>query len=194
MRRATLALLLGGLGIAAAAPARAAAQSISVSVVKGPEEGRTAPDFSLPWATKDTIGAPEQPWSLYRTRGQVVVLAFYPRDFTTGCTAEWQAFRDQAADLFGDGVAVVGISVDSVETHQRFAQSLGLPFILLSDPSLKVIDKFGAKDKEYQIAKRMVYVIGKNGNVAYRDMRFRALEPKSYADLKKAVAAAVRAP
>jgi peroxiredoxin Q/BCP len=136
------------------------------------------------------VSSVDAPWNLFKTRGQVVVLAFYPRDFTNGCTAEWQAFRDQGAELFGEGVVVAGISGDSVETHQRFAQSIGMPYVLLSDPQLKVADRFGAKDKQYSVAKRVVYVVGKDGRVRYRDLDFRALDPQSYAKLKAAVAAA----
>src|SRR5690606_9906702 len=119
-------------------------------------------------------------------RGKVVVLAFYPRAFTPGCTAEMRTFADQYAELFGEDVAVVGISADSLETQQRFAASLGLPFRLLPDRDQKVAKRYGGADRE-GYNRRTVYVIDRQGRVAYADLRFRALEPASYRDLDRAV-------
>lgn len=154
-------------------------------LVDGPREGELAPDFSLPWASKDSVGG--EPWfGLTAQRGRVVVLAFYPKDFTSGCTAEMRTFTEQYADLFGEDVVVVGINADSLETHVRFAQSLGLPFRLLSDPDQQVARKYGsAGEKGYN--RRTVYVIDRKGRVAYTDLRFGALDPKAYRELKRAV-------
>jgi peroxiredoxin Q/BCP len=157
-------------------------------IVSGPREGDRAPDFSLPWASKDTAGV--DPWfSLSFQRGKVVVLAFYPKDFTSGCTAEMRTFGAQYEDLFGEDVVVVGISADSLQTHRRFAQSLGIPFRLLSDPDQAVSRKYGSADRN-GYNRRTVYVVDRKGRVAYADLRFGALDPKSYADLKAAVRAA----
>jgi peroxiredoxin Q/BCP len=155
-------------------------------LVSGPREGDRAPDFSLAWASRDTAGV--VPWfSLSAQRGKVVVLAFYPKDFTAGCTAEMKTFTEQYQDLFGgDDVVVVGINADSLTTHQRFAQSLGMPFRLLSDPDQRVSKQFGsAGDNGYN--RRTVYVIDRKGRVAYTDYRFGALDPKAYTALKDAV-------
>ena len=73
------------------------------------------------------------------------MIAFYPADFTKGCTAQMQTFADQYDTLFGPDVVVVGISTDSVQTHQRFASSLDLPFRLLADPDQEVARKYGSK-------------------------------------------------
>lgn len=159
-------------------------------LVDGPREGERAPDFSLPWASKDTTGGATW-FSLSGQRGRLVLLAFYPRDFTPGCTAELKTFTEQYADLFGDDVVVVGISADSLETHQRFAQSLNLPFRLLSDPDQKVSRKFGSADRN-GYNRRTVYLIDRNGRVSYSDLRFGALDPKAYTRLKAAVQAARR--
>lgn len=159
-------------------------------LVDGPREGERAPDFSLPWASKDTTGGASW-FSLSGQRGRIVLLAFYPRDFTPGCTAEMKTFTEQYADLFGDDVVVVGISADSLETHQRFAQSLNLPFRLLSDPDQKVSRKFGSADRN-GYNRRTVYLIDRNGRVSYTDLRFGALDPKAYTRLKAAVQAARR--
>ena len=142
MTKLTRALALLTLAAAPAAPLAAQATGTpppapagvgepTAGFVSGPLMGDRAPDFSLPWASVDGPGG-AQWWSLTGQRGKVVVLAFYPKDFTSGCTAEMQTFRDQYSTMFGDGVEVVGISADSVETHVRFAQSLGLPVRLLS--------------------------------------------------------------
>jgi peroxiredoxin Q/BCP len=158
-------------------------------VVSGPDAGQRAPDFQLPWASKDSIGLVEDDFVLRNFRGRTVVLAFYPADFTTGCTAEMKAFTDRYAELFGEGedVVVVGISADSLETHRRFAESLGVPFRLLSDPDQRVARLYGSKGDTRP--RRTVYVIGPDGDVKYRDMRFGALDPRSYENLKQAVQA-----
>jgi peroxiredoxin Q/BCP len=190
------ALSLAATGLCAAAlTAPAVAQDSTIGrpaaiIVSGPREGDRAPDFSLPWASKDTAGV--DPWfSLSFQRGKIVVLAFYPKDFTSGCTAEMRTFTDQYEDLFGDDVVVVGISADSLQTHRRFAQSLGIPFRLLSDPDQAVSRKYGSADRN-GYNRRTVYVVDRKGRVAYADLRFGSLDPKSYADLKAAVRAAKR--
>ncbi len=154
----------------------------------GPREGDRSPDFSLPWASKDTTGGANW-FSLSANRGRIVVLAFYPKDFTSGCTAEMKTFTEQYGTLFGDDVTVVGISADSLETHQRFAASLNLPFRLLSDPDQKVSRKFGSADRN-GYNRRTVYVIDKTGRVSYVDLRFGALDPKAYSRLQSAIQAA----
>jgi peroxiredoxin Q/BCP len=158
-------------------------------VVGGPEVGRKAPDFTLPWAGRDGIGPAESPYQLWRDRGKTVVIAFYPRDFTSGCTAEMRTFTDQYASLFGSDVVVVGISADSLSTHSRFAASLGLPFRLLSDPDQTVARKYGSRDNS-GFPRRTVFVVGPDGRVAYRNMKFNALDPNHYAELGSAVRAA----
>ena len=155
-------------------------------LVSGPEVGQRAPLFSAPGATAE--GPLAAPFDLALQRGKVTVLAFYPRDFTSGCTAEFQTFRDRGQELFGDGVVVVGISIDSVESHVRFAQSIGHPYTLLSDPDLRIARLYGSNGENF--ARRTVYVIGKDGKVAYRNLRFGALDPQAYTDLQNAVAAA----
>lgn len=172
---------------AVAAPVSAQAQKgePTAVLVSGPEPGAKAPDFRLPWATKDSIGSVADDFVLKNARGRTVVLAFYPADFTSGCTAELKAFTDRYSELFGEGVEVLGVSTDSLETHQRFAQSLGAPFKLLSDPSQRVARMYGSKGDTR--ARRTIYVIDPTGTVTYRDLRFAALDPRAYDALKKAV-------
>jgi peroxiredoxin Q/BCP len=158
-------------------------------VVGGPEVGRNAPDFTLPWAGRDGIGPAESPYQLWRDRGKTVVIAFYPRDFTSGCTAEMRTFTDQYDSLFGSDVVVVGISADSLSTHSRFAASLGIPFRLLSDPDQAVARKYGSRDNS-GFPKRTVFVVGPDGRVTYRNMKGNALDPHHDAELGSAVRAA----
>ena len=155
----------------------------------GPGTGDMAPNFRLPWASADSIGSMVDDFILQRHVGQVVVLAFYPQDFTSGCTAEMKAFGERFQELFGDAV-VVGISADSLETHQRFAGSLDLPFRLLSDPNQRVARLYGSQGENYP--RRTVFVINAEGRVTYRDMRFGALDATAYDKLKAAVQAAAK--
>lgn len=183
---AILACTLLGDGRAAAQDAPRAATPTAV-IVRGPDIGQRAPQFSLPWATRDTMGS--APFRLEDNLGRVVVLAFYPRDFTRGCTAQFEAFAAQRERLFGTDVVVVGISPDSLPSHQRFARSLDLPFMLLSDPDQAVSRRYGSV-VEAGRNRRTVYVLRPDGKVAWRNMEFSALDPKAYDDLGRAVAAA----
>lgn len=155
-------------------------------IVGGPDVGRRAPTFRLPWAGRDSIGAVDAPYDLALDRGRTVVLAFYPRDFTNGSAAEMRTFVEQRDSLFGPEVVVVGISVDSVQTHRRFAASLGLPFRLLSDPTQDVARRYASKDASGYM-RRTVYVVGPDGTIQYRNLRFDALDPGHYAALGAAV-------
>ena len=192
----TLRSALGPVAVLALLAAPAAAQDSAAApkgpptaiVLSGPEPGAKAPDFSAPWADKEGVGAMDAPFDLGAHKGRVVVLAFYPRDFTSGCTAEMRTFADRYDTMFADAV-LVGISTDSLETHVRFAESLGLPFKLLSDPRQRVAAKYGAKGSE-GYNRRVVYVIGKNGKVAWREMQFGATDPKAYDRLQDAIAKA----
>jgi thioredoxin-dependent peroxiredoxin len=155
-------------------------------MVSGPDVGRRAPTFRLPWANKDGVGPADQLYDLSLDRGKTVVLAFYPRDFTSGCTAEMRTFAEQYDSLFGPEVVVVGISTDSLETHTRFATSLDLPFRLLSDPRQEVARRYASNDRSGYM-RRTVYVVGPDGKVKYRNTRFNALDPSHYAELGAAV-------
>lgn len=189
MRLFVLALTCGALmftGVPLALAQKDTAKKVSVVLVGGPDVGKRAPDFSLPWANRDGVGPIESPYQLTSDRGKTVVVAFYPRDFTSGCTAELKTFAQQYDSLFGSDVTVVGISTDSVTTHSRFAASLNLPFRLLSDPEQRVSKQYASKDSG-GYNRRTVYVIGPDGRVKYRNMKFNALDPRAYSELRAAV-------
>jgi thioredoxin-dependent peroxiredoxin len=191
MRLFALLSLLAALhitGVPVASAQNKKSENVTAVLLGGPDVGRRAPDFSLPWATKDGVGPIEAPYQLAGDRGKVVVVAFYPRDFTNGCTAEMRTFAQQYDSLFGPDVVLVGISADSIETHKRFASSLNLPFRLLSDPDQRVSKQYASKDKG-GYNRRTVYVIGPDGRVKFRNMRFNALDPRDYAELRQAIRA-----
>ncbi|MGM9609066.1 MAG: thioredoxin-dependent thiol peroxidase [Eubacteriales bacterium] len=100
------------------------------------EAGMKAPDFTL----RDGAG---KEVSLSDYRGKKVVLYFYPKDNTPGCTRQACAFAGAYAGFRDKGVQVIGVSRDSVESHRKFAEKYALPFVLLSDPDLQVIQAYG---------------------------------------------------
>jgi thioredoxin-dependent peroxiredoxin len=193
------ALALAAIALApiALAPIALAAQSTSsttttttttTTTVVGPAVGDVAPDFTLPWA--DATGPRATPVALKDLRGKVVVLAYYPKDRTSGCTAELTKFRDEYATLFGDGVVVVPVSADSLTSHTAWAQEMKFPFALASDLDLSVADKYASRTAGRPASGRTVYVIGKDGRVVYRELRFNALSEDAYKALADAVKAA----
>jgi peroxiredoxin Q/BCP len=109
--------------------------------------------------------------SLHDYSGKWVVLYFYPKDDTPGCTTEACNFRDSFHELEAKGVVVIGISKDSVASHKKFADKYGLKFPLLSDPDHAVIEKYSAWGEKKFMGKvflgilRMTYLIGPAGNI-----------------------------
>jgi thioredoxin-dependent peroxiredoxin len=129
------------------------------------EEGKPAPDFTL---TSDA----GEPVTLSSFRGSPVVLYFYPKDDTPGCTAQACGIRDNY-DGFGErGAVVLGISPDDESSHVKFKQKYGLPFTLLADPDHKVADAYGVwgersmYGKKYMGIERSTFVIDSEGNVS----------------------------
>jgi peroxiredoxin Q/BCP len=115
-------------------------------------EGTSAPLFTL----KDSHG---HKCSLRDLRGRNVIVYFYPRDDTPGCTKEAQAFRDLWKKIQANDATVLGISPDTEASHERFADKYRLPFTLLSDPDKKVMAKYGAYGEKMMYGKRVVGVI-----------------------------------
>lgn len=159
-------------------------------IVKGPETGQRAPDFTLPWASRDAIGPEDQPFRLTDNLGKVVVLAFFARDFTPGSIAELQGLAG-VADSSGPEVVVVAVSSDSLETHRRFASSIGIKFLLLSDPEQRVARRYGS-DGADGVDRPTVYVIKPDGKVSYRDLGLETQDRREYESLRRAVAKAAQ--
>jgi peroxiredoxin Q/BCP len=115
-------------------------------------EGKKPSSFTLPDATG-------KPVSLDDFKGQDVVVYFYPKDDTPGCTKEACGFRDLWKELQRAGVVVVGVSADSSDTHTKFAAKYKLPFTLLSDPDRKVMEAWGAYGDKMMYGKKTKGVI-----------------------------------
>ena len=116
------------------------------------EEGKAAPAFTLPDAQGNKI-------SLKDMKGKDVVVYFYPRDNTPGCTKQACAFRDLWGEIEALGVVVLGISPDSGASHEKFSAKFNLPFTLLSDPDKKVMTKYGAFGEKVMYGKKSMGVI-----------------------------------
>ena len=121
--------------------------------------GQGAPDFDA----KDQSG---NRVSLRSMRGRPVVLYFYPKDDTPGCTAEACSFRDSMDILRERGVVVLGVSVDSEESHEKFASKYNLNFTLLSDTNKEIVRAYGV-ESPFKTAKRVTYLIGPDGVIKY---------------------------
>lgn len=176
-----LALSLALPAVLVAAPATARAQ-------EAPAVGDYAPDFSAAWA--DASGPRQGKVTLSENRGRVVVIAFYPRDRSSGCTAQLTKFRDEFDTLFGGDVLLLPVSVDDLATHAEWAREMSMPFALVSDPDLELAKMYGSAMDGRPMAARTVFVIGKDGRVTWRDMRFNALSEPAYEALAAAVEAA----
>lgn len=122
-------------------------------------EGMAAPPFEA----RDQRGALVR---LEAFRGKsAVVLYFYPKDDTPGCTAEACSLRDGFAAIQAAGAVVLGVSADSVESHRAFAEKYGLPFSLLADPEGRIIEAYGVRMPLLGFAKRVTFLIDRQGVV-----------------------------
>ena len=129
------------------------------------EEGTLAPDFEL----ESDEGAPVR---LSELRGRPVVLYFYPKDDTPGCTTQARGIRDAWSDFGERGAVVLGVSPDTTAAHRRFKEKYGLPFTLLTDPDHEIAERYGVwvekrnYGKTYMGINRSTFVIAPDGTVA----------------------------
>ncbi len=130
------------------------------------EIGSIAPDFTLQDQHGNTI-------SLHDFAGKRIVVYFYPKDNTPGCTRQACAFAGAYAAFRDNDIVVIGISKDSVASHQKFAQKYDLPFILLSDPERQAIEAYGVWQEKKMCGKtsmgvvRTTYIIGEDGRITH---------------------------
>lgn len=141
------------------------------------EVGTKAPEFTLP----DQNG---EIHSLSDYKGQKVILYFYPKDMTGGCTSQACNFRDRYPQIREKGAVILGVSKDSVESHKRFEEKHGLPFPLLADTELEVISAYdvlkpGKDGKPTKSLIRSTYLIDEDGIIV---KAFGAVKPKDNAD------------
>lgn len=127
-------------------------------------EGGLAPEFEAETQTGERV-------ALRDLRGKPVVLYFYPRDDTPGCTKEACAFRDEWAEFEQAGAEVLGVSVDNVKSHQKFATKYMLPFRLLADPEKRLVQAYGAwgqksfMGRKYEGVYRVTFLIDREGQI-----------------------------
>lgn len=148
--------------------------------------GDPAPVFSLPYATKDTIG--HAPLNISDFIGKnTIVLAFYPADWSGGCTKEMCTMRDNFKDLARLHASVFGISGDYIFSHHEWAKYHQLPFTLLSDHSHEVAKRYLSYNDKSGYNQRTVYVIDTSGKIAYIDRKYNPSDEKSFTELQNAV-------
>jgi len=141
-------------------------------------EGEQAPEFELQSDEGETV-------KLSDLRGRRVVLYFYPRDDTPGCTTQACGIRDSFAELDETGAVVFGVSPDDVASHERFRQKYSLPFTLLADPDHRAAEAYGVwgekkyMGRTYMGIERSTFVIDEDGRVA---KVLRRVKPAKHAD------------
>lgn len=150
------------------------------------EVGSPAPDFSLPWASRDSLGAGEISLSSYAGRS-AVILAFYPADWSGGCTREVCTFRDHFDTLASLGVEILGISGDSPYSHHEWAKHHGLPFPLLSDLRHRVAPVYHSYNESTGYNRRTVYLVDRDGVIRYIDTQYSTRDLASFEKLREAV-------
>lgn len=129
-----------------------------------PEVGKKAPDFTLPDQNGNKV-------SLKNFKGKKVVLYFYPKDNTSGCTKEACNFRDDFPKFKKTDTVIIGVSPDSVSSHKKFADKYNLPFTLLSDEEKNVLEKYGVwkeksmYGKKYMGVERTTFIIDEDGKI-----------------------------
>jgi thioredoxin-dependent peroxiredoxin len=143
-------------------------------------EGDPAPDFTLESDTGEAV-------TLSSLRGKPVVLYFYPKDDTPGCTRQACGIRDAWGEFQRAGAEILGISADSRESHERFKEKYSLPFTLLADPEHLLAEPYGVGKEGKRSYERSTFVIDPEGNVA---KIMRRVSPDSHADDVLAVLAA----
>ncbi len=141
-------------------------------------EGDQEPKFELNDANGKVVKSSD-------FKGKKHVIYFYPRDFTPGCTIQADEFSKEYKKFQKHGIEIVGISTDDVESHKKFVDKMGIPYILLSDPEADVCKKFGVwgkkqfMGKEYMGVQRSTFLVDEKGKIF---KAFPSVKPKGHAD------------
>lgn len=152
--------------------------------MSGPEVGDAAPDFTLP----GVAGTTRSDYTLSSYRGKKVVLAFYPGDFTPGCTRQMCSYRDNFDDFSGVDAVVLGISPQDVDSHERWIEAKSLPFPLLADPERTVIEAYGVGMPVLGV-RRSIFLVDTEGIVRYKHVAFIGATFRKSGDLARELAA-----
>jgi peroxiredoxin Q/BCP len=158
---------------------------VAISVAQTLRVGDRAPDFSLAYATRDSVA--KSPLRLSDFTGRNVILAFYPADWSSGCTKEVCTLRDSFSGLQALNAEVLGISGDYVYSHHAWAKHHDLPFRLLSDHRHDVSRTYESFNEQSNYARRTVYVINTRGEIAYKDMEYSVADTLDFERLKQAL-------
>ncbi len=153
------------------------------------DEGQQAPDISLESSSGERV-------ALSDFRGKNVVLYFYPKDMTPGCTTEACDFRDQHTHFENLNTVIIGVSPDPVNRHAKFIEKYGLPFLLLADEEHKAAELFGVwklkknYGREYMGIERSTFVIDKTGKIVktWRNVRVKGHVEEALAYIKEHLA------
>src|SRR5262245_39213644 len=148
--------------------------------------GDAAPDFKLPYATRDSVAKDSLVLSSLVGKRNVV-LAFYPADWSGGCTKEVCTIRDNFSSLGAVNADVVGISGDYVFSHFEWAKHHDLPFRLASDHSHAVAKRYGSFTDVYGYNRRTVFIVDKQGKIAYEDLAYSTRDSVSFGKLQVAL-------
>ena len=148
--------------------------------------GDRAPEFTLPAATRDTILHAGIALADARAKGKVI-LAFYPANWSGGCTKEMCTMRDGFSELASLEATIFGISGDYVYSHREWAKQLDLPFTLLSDHDHAVAKQYASYNPERGYNRRTVFVVDRDGTIAYVDMEYKVSSPESFDRLRSAL-------
>ncbi len=122
------------------------------------QPGEPAPEFAAPITSGETV-------SLSNYRGKKVILYFYPKDDTPGCTVEACGLRDNYQKIRELGAEVLGVSVDDVESHRRFAEKFSIPFPLVADAEAKITQSYGVYNEKWKQARRVTFLIDEQGTI-----------------------------
>ncbi|MFN8668777.1 MAG: redoxin domain-containing protein [Gemmatimonadaceae bacterium] len=177
------AALLAALALGLATPVFAHAQEGD-----GPAIGSVPPDFTVRPVTKD--GPMAAPITLSKLHGKTVVIAFFPKARTPGCTTQMTAYRDQYAALFhgGKDVVLLGVSTDSDADLTAWAREAHFPFAFVSDADGKIGKAYGALTAlRFGFSKRLLFVVGPDGKVTYKATPFRQSSDEAYKELAQAI-------
>jgi peroxiredoxin len=147
-----------------------------------PQVGDQIPEFKVPYATKDSIKM--EGMGSADLKGKRYVLAFYPADWSGGCTKEMCTLRDAITQFEGLNVEVLPISADLVYSHQEWAKHHNLPFRLLADHNREFGKKMGVYQEDKGYFKRAVFVVGPDGKIEYIDDAYSVADDKDFDDLK----------
>ena len=181
----SLAIVLASVSLASVSAAQAA-PAAPVAAPVPLKVGEMAPDFTVTMVTREGVSA--KPFKLSEHKGETVVLAFFPKARTTGCTVQMESYRDKYAEMFNGGkkVTLVGVSIDSDTALLSWAKDANFPFAFAADTDRKVGVAYGANNGS-TAHRRTLYVIDKTGKISYVAAPFQQMSADAYTQLGQAV-------